>query len=374
MKKKYIVSFLLILLVVGYFVLKPTKVRFNLEDFDIETVTRGDILKIITANGTIKPVSVVNVGTQVSGTVEKIFVDFNSKVKKNQLLAKIDTSVLERNLNEVEEARRKARSTYALVESNYKKTLNLYKQNFIAKVELEEAETQLKNAKSDYNIANSRYETAKINLGYASITSPVAGVVISRDVDAGQTVAASYSTPTLFKIAEDLTKMQIETSVSEADIGNVTVGLDIEFSVDAFPGDKFFGKIQQVRLNSVTESNVVVYNVIISIKNDDLKLMPGMTAYVNIPVGEVKDVLKVNSVALRFIPNDVILEIFGMEEQPRRQGSVVVYKINTDTKKVTPVYIKRGMSNLSHTEIVTEDLRDGDKIISNSTLVVNGRH
>lgn len=365
-KKKVIIT-ILIVLVGGYLLLKPTKSQFNIKDFDLDTVSIGDITKTITANGTINPVNVINVGTQVSGTIEKIYVDYNDVVKKGQRLAELDTSILTRSVNEAESSMKKTKANLDLVQLNYERTKELFKNNYIAKVELDQAETELKNAKEEYNIAKSKYDVAKINLGYAYIDSPVSGVVISREVDIGQTVASSFSAPTLFQIAEDLTKMQIETSVSEADIGSIKEGQDVEFTVDSYPSKVFEGKVKQIRLNPVTESNVVVYNVIIEIFNEDKLLMPGMTAYVTIPIGEVTNVKKISTVSLRFNPDTRLLEIMGVKKPEREKGKIILYKLVGNT--VVPVQAKVGLSDLTQIEIESDDLKEGDQIISNSVLI-----
>lgn len=365
-KKKVIIT-ILIVLVGGYLLLKPTKSQFNIKDFDLDTVSIGDITKTITANGTINPVNVINVGTQVSGTIEKIYVDYNDVVKKGQRLAELDTSILTRSVNEAESSMKKTKANLDLVQLNYERTKELFKNNYIAKVELDQAETELKNAKEEYNIAKSKYDVAKINLGYAYIDSPVSGVVISREVDIGQTVASSFSAPTLFQIAEDLTKMQIETSVSEADIGSIKVGQDVEFTVDSYPSKIFEGKVKQIRLNPITESNVVVYNVIIEIFNEDKLLMPGMTAYVTIPIGEVTNVKKISTVSLRFNPDTRLLEIMGVKKPEREKGKIILYKLVGNT--VVPVQAKVGLSDLTQIEIECDDLKEGDQIISNSVLI-----
>ena len=365
-KKKVIIT-ILIVLIGGYLLLKPTKSQFNIKDFDLDTVSIGDITKTITANGTINPVNVINVGTQVSGTIEKIYVDYNDVVKKGQRLAELDTSILTRSVNEAESSMKKTKANLDLVQLNYERTKELFKNNYIAKVELDQAETELKNAKEEYNIAKSKYDVAKINLGYAYIDSPVSGVVISREVDIGQTVASSFSAPTLFQIAEDLTKMQIETSVSEADIGSIKVGQDVEFTVDSYPSKIFEGKVKQIRLNPVTESNVVVYNVIIEISNEDRLLMPGMTAYVTIPIGSVSNVKKISTISLRFNPDTRLLEIMGVKKPEREKGKIILYKLVGNT--VVPVQAKVGLSDLTQIEIECDDLKEGDQIISNSVLI-----
>lgn len=367
LSKTKILIIAIVIAFIGYLFFKPDKSKFNIKDFDTDIVTIGDITKTITANGTINPVNVINVGTQVSGTIQKINADFNDSVKKGQRLAELDTSILRKSVGEAESSMKKAKANLDLVKLNYKRTKELFKNNYIAKVELDQAETELKNSQEEYRITKSRYDVAKINLGYAYIDSPVSGVVISREVDIGQTVASSFSAPTLFKIAEDLTKMQIETSVSEADIGSVKEGQKIEFTVDSFPSKIFEGYIKQIRLNPATESNVVVYNVIIQISNEDKALMPGMTAYVTIPIGQVKGVKKIDTISLRFNPDARLLEIMGAKKPEREKGKVILYKL--DENKVIPIQVQVGLSNLSQIEIITDDLQEGDKIINNSILV-----
>lgn len=369
--KKKLIFLIICLCLVGYFIFKPEKSKFNIKDFDLDTVSVGNITKTITANGTINPVNVINVGTQVSGTIEKIYADYNDTVKKGQRLAELDTSILEKSVNEANSTMKKAKADLDLVQLNYERTKELFKNNYIAKVELDQAETELKNAKEEYNIAKSKYDVAKINLGYAFIDSPVSGVVISREVDIGQTVASSFSAPTLFQIAEDLTKMQIETSVSEADIGSIKEGQKVEFTVDSYPSKIFEGTVKQIRLNPVTESNVVVYNVIIEIFNEDKTLMPGMTAYVTIPIGEVKNVKKISTVALRFSPDSRLLDIMGVEKPEREKGKVILYKLVGD--KVVPIQVKVGLADLSQIEIEGDDIKEGDKIISNSILITTNK-
>ena len=369
-KRKIFIIMVACLAVFAYWIFSPKKEEFNIKDFDIIRVQKGDILKTITANGTINPVNVISVGTQVSGTIEKIFVDYNDVVKKGQKLAELDTSILKRALGEANSVLKKAKANLDLANLNYERTKTLFKNNYIARVELDQAETELKNAKEEYNIAKSQYDVAEINLGYAFINSPVSGVIISREVDVGQTVAASFSAPTLFTIAEDLTKMQIETNVSEADIGSVREGQNINFTVDTFPDRIFQGHIKQIRLNPTTESNVVVYNVIIEIDNSEKILMPGMTAYVTIPIGEVKDVNKIDIVALRFVPNERILNIMGINKPEQIRGKVILYKLE-GKNKVVPVYVSTGLSNLSEIEIKSNEIKEGDKIISNSIFITS---
>jgi len=366
--KKSIAALIIMFALLAYLALYRTKVSFNIRDFDTDVVQIGDIEKVITANGTINPVKVVNVGTQVSGTIVKIYVDYNDVVKKGQRLAELDTSILRQEVLESESALKKAKADLDLSKLNYERTKELFKNNYIAKVELDQAETALKNSQEEYNIAKSKLDVAKINLNYAIITSPVSGVIISREVDVGQTVASSFSAPTLFEIAEDLTKMQIETSITEGDIGSMKNGQQINFTVDSFPNRMFAGKIRQIRLKPSTESNVVVYNVIIDINNKDKILMPGMTAYVSIPIGGVKNVKKISAVALKFNPTPSILKAMGIESKPeKKDGKVILYKLVGD--KAIPIYVGVGLVNLSQAEIESDSLEKGDVIISNSTML-----
>ena len=350
--------------------------NFNINDFDIETVSRGNIEKIVEATGTINPVNIVEVGSQVSGIIEKIYVDYNDVVKKGQRLAVLDTDILEKDLKESLSALKQAKSNLELSKLNTQRTRELYKNNYIAKAELDEAETQLITHTENYNIAKSQYEKAKTQLNYAYINSPVSGTVITRDVDEGQTVASSFSAPVLFTIAEDLTKMQIETSISEADIGMIKKNQDIRvtFTVDAYKNKEFTGKIRQVRLGSTVESNVVVYNVVIDIDNKDGLLLPGMTAYVSLLIDSAENVLRIPNTALRFKASKKVREVMGLQPITEEEKQELIEKYKTG--KYTYIYIldknnkpkgmmvEKGLSDITYTEIKDENLKVGDKVIS----------
>jgi HlyD family secretion protein len=370
-RKKFLIISLICVVVFGYLIFKPSNEKFNLKDFDTEVVRNGDIIKTITANGTVNPVNVVAIGTQVSGTIEKIYVDFNDVVKKGQKLAELDTSILKKSVEEAKSSMKKAKANLDLARLNYERKDELFKNNYIAKVELDQAETELKNSNEEYNIERSQYKIAEINLSHAFINSPVSGVIISREVDVGQTVASNFSAPTLFKIAEDLTKMQIETNVSEADIGSVKEGQKVQFTVDSFQNKVFEGNVKQIRLNPITESNVVVYNVIIEINNNEQLLMPGMTAYVTIPISEIKDVNKISIITLRFNPDDKLLKIMNTTRPKKEEGKIILYKLVD--KKIVPIYVTVGLSDLSDIEIESNDIKTGDLIISNSTLITTNK-
>lgn len=383
--KKTIILIAIILLVVVKFVFFGNKnYTFNINDFDIETVSKGNIEKIVEATGTINPVNIVEVGSQVSGIIEKIYVDYNDVVKKGQRLAVLDTDILEKDLRESLSALKQAKSNLELSKLNTQRTRELYKNNYIAKAELDEAETQLITYTENYNIAKSQYEKAKTQLNYAYINSPVSGTVITRDVDEGQTVASSFSAPVLFTIAEDLTKMQIETSISEADIGMIKKNQDIRvtFTVDAYKNKEFTGKIRQVRLGSTVESNVVVYNVVIDIDNKDGLLLPGMTAYVSLLIDSAENVLRIPNTALRFKASKKVREVMGLQPITEEEKQELVEKYKTG--KYTYIYIldknnkpkgmmvEKGLSDITYTEIKDENLKVGDKVIS-AYLIKDGK-
>jgi len=281
-------------------------------------VTKGEIVSTVTATGELNAISVIQVGTQVSGTVQEIYVDFNSQVKAGQLIALIDPSVLKLTLSESEAnlavyqaGVKSAQASLTDSERKYSRNKELFSKKLIAKSEVDTSEADvlmkraaLSEAKSRVVQGKAAVERARTNLNYTKITSPVNGVVIDRQVDAGQTVAASYQTPTLFKIAEDLTRMQIETKVDEADIGTVAEGQNVTFRVDAFPDETFKGKVVQVRIAPSTSDSVVTYTVIIHVDNPDFKLKPGMTANVSIETARAENVLRLPVAALRFTPHE----------------------------------------------------------------------
>ena len=291
-------------------------------------VTRGDIVSTVTATGELNAISVVEIGTQVSGTVQEIYVDFNSPVRAGQLIALIDPSVLRLTLNESEASlavyQASVKSAQAsLTDAQRKLTRNreLWNRKLIARSEVDTSEADvemkkasLQEAKSRVTQARASVERARTNLNYTRITSPVNGVVIDRQVDAGQTVAASYQTPTLFKVAEDLTRMQIETKVDEADIGTVAEGQSVTFRVDAFPDEIFSGRVVQVRIAPNTSESVVTYTVIIHVDNPDLKLKPGMTANVSIETAKASDAIRIPVAALRFTPPEDLIATLSFDK------------------------------------------------------------
>lgn len=323
--------------------------------YRIQAVENGDIIQLVSANGTVNPVTVVNVGTQVSGTIKKLYADFNSVVKKGDKLAELDPALLQAQLNQSKGALANAQAALKLAEVNLKRNRELIKQDFIAKSDLDQSEEAYAIAKAQVQTAGGLVDHDRTNLEYSVITSPLDGVVVSRNVDLGQTVAASFQTPTLFAIAEDLSKMQIITSVSEADVGSVKNGQKVNFTVDAYRDRKFKGIISQIRLNSANIQNVVTYNVVVDVKNDEGILLPGMTAFVDIIIDKKRDVLKVPNPALQFRPSNIKSEL-------RKKGSEYgVYAIRGGRLQLIKLEI--GISDGKFTEITSGDLREGDQVI-----------
>jgi HlyD family secretion protein len=265
-------------------------------------VTLATIATTISATGTLEPVDQVEVGTQVSGDISKIYVDFNTKVKKGQVIAELDKSKLRATLTQAEIAYKSAQADYSYKESTYNRVKKLSESHSASAVELETAEYNMNSAKLAVERSENEVNQAKLNLSYATIKSPISGVVLKRAVEVGQTVAASMSTPTLFVIAKDLSQMKVMADVDEADIGQVKAGQRVEFTVDAYQDEKFSGTVQEVRLSPTTTSNVVTYTVVISAENPDQKLLPGMTATCTIVTQEVKDALSIPVKALKFSP------------------------------------------------------------------------
>lgn len=359
--KKYIIGLVVILIIIVPFVLnkKNGKAQYLSEPIQKRTITQ-----IVEATGTIEPINTVSIGSQVSGRIDEIFVDYNSHVEKGQLLAQIDTSLFKAQLQQAEANINNAKATLqknkALLDydtKTYHRYKNLYERNLVSKNDLDEAESAYKSdlaqvsaARASIMQAEANYATASANMGYTKIVSPVKGIVISKEVEVGQTVAASFQTPTLFTVAEDLTKMQIETSVSEADIGKVAVGQDVNYTLDGYPDLVFTGKVSQVRLSPTTESNVVTYTVIIEVENNEGKLLPGMTANVSIITGKKEDILTVPNVALKFT-------VAGNTQKYDQKG------IWIDKKgKPVRVNIETGVSDDNYTEIISDKIKEGDLV------------
>ena len=336
-----------------------------------EKVTRGDITTSVTATGTVNAVTIVNVGTQVSGRIIKLLADFNSPVKKSDVIALIDPALFQAQGDQAKANLASARANLdkaAATETDAKRTWDRYKSLFerdlVAKSQMDVAETSYLTAaastiaaKAQVDQAAAALRLAETNLFYTRIVSPVDGVVISRNVDVGQTVAASFQTPTLFVIAADLTKMQIDASVDEADVSTVKVGQAVEFTVDAYPDETFKGQVSQVRNAAVTVQNVVTYDVVIQVGNRDLKLKPGMTAEVSIITSVVRDVLRIPNAALRFRPAE--------KGRPAGGGpGAAVWTLKNNTPERVP--LKIGSSDGTFTELVSGNVPVGEPLIIES--------
>jgi len=306
-KKLWIILGVAVVAVIAYLLLSGGKKKQTVS-LATARVERTSIQNTITATGTIEPVTEVTVGTQVSGIVSHLYVDYNSEVKKGQVIAELDKTNLISELNAQRANLTSAQSSLNYQESNYNRYKTLYDKGLVSADEYESARLQYLQAREQVASAKESVQRAQTNLSYATITSPIDGVVLNKAVEEGQTVAASFNTPELFTIAQDLTDMRVIADIDEADIGGVKEGQRVSFTVDAFPDDQFEGRITQVRQQATTESNVVTYEVVISAPNNDLKLKPGLTANVTIFTLEKNDVLCVPAKALRFMPNEALLE------------------------------------------------------------------
>jgi HlyD family secretion protein len=369
MKKIVIISGIIIVIAIAIFIL--FRGNGNEPKFRFDKVVRGDIEMAVTATGTVNPVTTVLVGTQVSGTIKELYVDFNSPVKKGQLIARIDPALFEAQVNQAKANFLSAKANLEKAEATLvdaKRTMDrnkeLFSKNLVARSDLDTAETNYETANASVSAAKSQVaqtaaalNLAETNLRYTKIVSPVDGIVVSRNVDVGQTVAASFQTPTLFTIAQDLTKMQIDTSVDEADIGKIKVGQDVEFTVDAYPDVTFKGKVWQIRNAPITVQNVVTYDVVINVDNPEFKLKPGMTANVSIIVSIKKDVLKISNVALRFKPAE------KGKAAVQQKGSGVWILEQGNPKRV-PISI--GISDGNYTELVSGGIKEGQELIVES--------
>ena len=329
--------------------------------YETAKVERATISNSVTATGTIEPVNKVEVGTQVSGIISKIYVDYNSIVKKGQVIAELDKINFESELASAKANLASSKSELDYQETNYKRIKALHDKGFISDDDFDIADLSYKKAKEAYLVQLQTVQKAQTNLGYATITSPIDGVVLSKDVEEGQTVAASFSTPTLFTIARDLTDMQVVANVDEADIGNVRDGQRVTFTVDAFPDDTFEGRVKQVRQQGEEESNVVTYEVVISAPNNDLKLKPQLTANVNIYTEEIENVVSVPAKALRFSPSKEMMN--DGEKIKDCNATNKLWIKETNILKAYPV--KTGITNGIRTQIL-EGVKEGTAVITNA--------
>ena len=334
------------------------------ESLSLETaaVTRTDIHNSVTATGTVEPVTLVDVGTQVSGIIDKLYVDYNDHVKAGQLIAEMDKVTLESELEQAEAQLSSSKTEYEYRMKEYLRTEQLYKKELVSDAEYDEALYLYETAKNAYEQNKASIVGVRRNLGYATITSPIDGVVISRAVEEGQTVAAGFETPTLFTIANDLKDMQVVADVDEADIGYVAEGQRVEFTVDAYPDDVFTGNVKQVRLEATTESSVVTYEVVISASNPDLKLKPGLTANVTIYTLDRQDVCAVPSKALRFVPDTELLSKLGLSVSGVPAGTAASRTVwVVDGQTVRPVSVSTGVTDGDVTEIIS-GIQEGELV------------
>ena len=331
--------------------------------FETAKVERQDIHTTITATGTIEPVTSVTVGTQVSGIVSKLYVDYNSVVKKGQVIAELDKTNLISELNTSKANLASAQSSLSYEQANYNRYKTLYEKGLVSADEYESARLSYDKARQQVATSRESVQKAQTNLGYATITSPIDGVVLSKSVEEGQTVAASFNTPELFTIAQDLTDMRVIADIDEADIGGVKEGQRVTFTVDAFPDDKFEGSVTQVRQQATTSSNVVTYEVVISAPNNDLKLKPGLTANVTIYTMEKNGILAVPAKALRFTPNEALLQ--KDQKIDDVEAPAKVWTLEGNTFKAHKVEI--GTSNGMLTEILS-GISEGTEVLVDFTL------
>lgn len=367
-----IVGLLLVAFVVGEFRNHGT------EDYQTATVTRGPVTQAVTATGTLNPVVNVQVGSQVSGNISKLFVDFNSQVKAGDVVAQIDPALFQAAVTQAEGDVASAQAALELARVNAKRTEDLFTRKTSSQADLDQATASLHQAEGNLKIKQGALDKVKADLDHCTITSPIDGVVISRNVDVGQTVAASLQAPVIFQIANDLTKMQIDSNVAEADVGMVQVGQDVDFTVDAFPTQTFHGKVVQVRNAPITVQNVVTYDTVIGVDNQDLKLKPGMTANVSI-ISERKDnVLQIKNAALRYRPaeggstSSLNPASKGGSRPPGAMRRAVAGQERTSSERTvyrlsgsrpTPVRIKTGISDGIVTEVI-EGLNEGDRVVT----------
>ena len=398
-RAKILVPLLVVLGILGagaYFQRKAEESRS--ERYRTAAVDRGVVIQRITANGTLNPVTVVNVGTQVSGTVTKLYTDFNNVVKANQVLLELDPALIKANLAQIDASLRSAEATARLAESTLKRNRELVEKGFISSQTLEQNAKELDVANATVAQVKSQLDREKTNLSYTIIRSPINGIVIDRKIDVGQTVAASFSTPTLFQIAKNLEEMQIDTSVAEADVGSVREGMPVRFTVDAYPERDFQGKIRLVRLNPTIQQNVVTYNVVVDVNNEGSLLKPGMTAQVSFVANQRDNVVRIPNGALRFKPpkddkedkraaqkaankkkpgesienaksGDTAKDISkadgtaGMDSSGRvRRPPARVYKVN-DKNELVPMDIRTGVASNQYTEMLSGDVKPGDELV-----------
>ncbi|MDT3734818.1 MAG: efflux RND transporter periplasmic adaptor subunit [Denitratisoma sp.] len=372
----------------GYYLYQKKAAASPEQRYKTQALAKGDVTQTVSANGTLNPVTLVSVGTQVSGTVKKLHVDFNDQVKAGQVLAELDDAIYSAQVRQSDASVASAQASLQLARANEARMKSLFQQEYISRQELDQAVQAREAAEAQARLTRAQNDRDRANLGYSVIRSPVSGVVVDRQIDVGQTVAASFQTPTLFKIAQDLTQMQIYTTFAEADIGAIRVDQPVRFNVDAFPNRSFRGKVKQIRLNPTTQQNVVTYNVVVAVENPEQTLLPGMTAYVSIVVAQKKGVLLVPNTALRFKPAEADKAgkpaekvdgepaksangsrpggQSGGEKRRRDAGSGTVHVLEEGRLKA--VKVSTGITDSRFTEVAGGELKEGDKVITGENL------
>ena len=382
-KKWFIILGVIAVIIIGIIIVNASKSSKKELVIRTHVVKEYTVENTVTATGTIEPVETVEVGTQVSGKVEKIYVDFNDVVKKGELLAELDKLTLNQNVSRAKASLTSAESQLNYTKLTYERTKQLYESNAATLASYQEAQNSYTQAQMSKKNAQAAYDQALVDLSYAEIYSPINGVVLDRAVEVGQTVAASFSTPTLFTLANDLTKMQVEAAVDEADIGQVKIGQRVNFTVDAYTYETFEGTVNQIRMKATTTSNVVKYTVIISAPNPDLKLFPGMTANVTIVTEEATG-LGVPAEAFNFTPDEQVLKAMRKPGKPdgdgtKPQGEGPMMNEGGQSSGMSMVWIKNGndmmprpvkvgMSDVAY-KIVEQGLREGDSVVLSAQYV-----
>jgi HlyD family secretion protein len=377
MKKKYVIITATVILIAAVLLItKPFSKKKEALSFTTVKVEKADISNSVTATGTIEAIITVDVGTQVSGIIEHVYVDFNESVKKGQLLAKLDETSLKAQLEQSQSSVDQAQAEMNFQEATYNRLKTLYDKKLIARADYDQAVYNYETSKASLSNAKSNLARTQVNLDYATITSPIDGVVLNRAVEEGQTVAASFNTPTLFTIVNDLTQMEVKTSVDEADIGKVKQDQRVEFTVDAYPDMKFEGEVSEVRLQPVTTNNVVTYLVVLTAPNPEKKLMPGMTASATIFVEEKKGALVLPGKAMRFTPDSAYLQnILKSTSAAKSSSSANVNATHSEDKMVTKtIWVKDGNEGMASKSVqigidngskmeILSGVKEGDEVV-----------
>lgn len=343
----------------AYFLFRPGETDDE-SRYRFEAARRGPLTQTVSANGTLNPVSLISIGTQVSGTVKQLHVDFNSRVQRDQVLLELDDALYRAQVRQSEANLLSAQSALALARSNAQRTRELVARDYVPKQQLDQSEQALRAAEAQVAQAQAQLDRDRANLDYTIIRSPVDGIVVNRVVDIGQTVAASFQTPTLIQLAQDLARMQINSSFAEADIGQIKVGQQARFKVDAYPGRDFSGSVRQIRLNPTNVQNVVTYDVVVAVDNPELILLPGMTAYVNIILSERSDALLIPNNALRFRPAD---DTASSQQRTAMEGAESKTRIHVlRNGRLQAVTITPGVYDNRNTEVLDGTLQAGDLV------------